>query len=107
MFQWSFGSAEKSEKLILLLNCESRVDLECPENTVFKNLFSLRMFNGAGCEDVCTNLFETSSAWQVFKVWVFQVSLRKIPVGRESLEVKKIIKVKFLWITAAAAGHFY
>ena len=29
-------SAEKSEKLILLLICESRVDLPCPENTVFK-----------------------------------------------------------------------
>ena len=67
---WSFGSAEKSEKLILLLNCESRVDLQCPENTVFKNLCSLRMLKGAGCEEVYTNLFETSSAWQVFKVGV-------------------------------------
>ena len=38
---WSFGSAEKINKLILLLNCESRVDLQCPENTVFKNLYSL------------------------------------------------------------------
>ena len=39
--------------------------------------------------------------------WVFQVSLRGFPVGRDSLEVKKIIKVKFLWITAATAGRFY
>ena len=38
--------------------------------------------------------------------WVFQVSLRRFPVGRDSLEVKTIIKVKFLWITAATAGRF-
>ena len=52
------------------LNCESRVDLQCPENTVFKSLCSLRMLKKAGCEEVYTNLFETSSAWQVFKVGV-------------------------------------
>ena len=57
-------------KLILPLNCESRVDLQCPENNVFKNLCSLRMHKGAGCQEVYTNLFETSSAWQVFKVGV-------------------------------------
>ena len=39
--------------------------------------------------------------------WVFQVSFRRFPVGRDSLEVKKIIKVKFLWITAATAERFY
>ena len=39
--------------------------------------------------------------------WVFQVSLRRFTVGRDSLEVKKIIKVKFLWIIAATAGRFY
>ena len=44
------------------------MDLQCPENTVFKNLCSLRMLKGAGCEEVYTNLFETSSVWQVFKV---------------------------------------
>ena len=33
-FTRHFGSAEKSVKLILLLNCESRVDLQCPGNTV-------------------------------------------------------------------------
>ena len=47
---WSLGSAEKREKLILLLDCESRVDLQCSENTVFKNLCSLKMLKGAGCE---------------------------------------------------------
>ena len=46
------------------------MDLQCPENTVFKSLCSLRMLTGAGCEEVYTNLFETSSAWQVFKVGV-------------------------------------
>ena len=71
------------------------MDLQCPENTVFKNLFSLRMLKEAGCEEVFTNLFETSSAWQVFK-GVFQVCLRRFLVGRDSIEVKKIIKVKFL-----------
>ena len=54
----------------MLLNCESRVDLQCPENAVFKNLCSLRMRKGAGYEEVYKNLFETSSAWQVFKVGV-------------------------------------
>ena len=39
--------------------------------------------------------------------WVFQVCLRRFPVGRDSLEVKKIIKVKFLWIIAATTGRFY
>ena len=53
-----------------LVNCESRVDLECPENAVFKNLWSLRMLKGTDCEEVYTNLFETSSDWQVFKVGV-------------------------------------
>ena len=47
------------------------MDLQCPENTV--NLFSLRRLNGAGCEEVYTNLFETSSVWQVFKVGVSSV----------------------------------
>ena len=46
------------------------MDLQCPENNVFKNLCSLRMFKAAGCEEVYTNLFETSSAWKVFKVSV-------------------------------------
>ena len=30
----SFGSAEKSGKLVLLLDYESRVYLQCPENSV-------------------------------------------------------------------------
>ena len=43
------------------------MDLQCPENTAFKNLCTLRMLKGVGCEEVYTNLFETSSAGQVFK----------------------------------------
>ena len=39
--------------------------------------------------------------------WVFQVCLRRFPVGRDSLEAKKIIKVKVLWIIAATAGRLY
>ena len=46
------------------------MDLQCPENAVLKNLYSLRMLKRADCEEVYTNLFETSSAWQVFKVGV-------------------------------------
>ena len=38
---------------------------------------------------------------------VFQVCFRRFLVGRDSLEVKKTIKVKFLWIIAATAGRFY
>ena len=65
------------------------------------------MLKGTGCEEVYTNLFETSSAWQVFKVGVSR-SLRRFPEGRDSLEVKKIIKLKFLSISAATmAGRFY
>ena len=38
--------------------------------------------------------------------WAFQVCFRRFPVRRDSLEVKKIMKVKFLWIIAATAGRF-
>ena len=44
------------------------MDLQSPENTAFKNLYSLRILKRTGCEEVYTNLFETSSAWKVFKV---------------------------------------
>ena len=37
------------------------------------NLCSLRRLNGAGCEEVYTNLFETSSVGQVFQVGVSTV----------------------------------
>ena len=53
------------------------MDLECPENTAFKNLCSLRMLKGAAYEEVYTNLFETSSAWKAFKVGVSS----RLPVG--------------------------
>ena len=56
------------------------MDLECPENTVFKNLCSLRMLKGAGCEEVYTNLFETSPVLRKSLKWVFQVRLRRFPV---------------------------
>ena len=46
------------------------MDLQCPENTGFKNLCSLRMLKRSGCKEVYTNLFETSSVSQVFKVGV-------------------------------------
>ena len=82
------------------------MDLQCPENNAFENLCSLRMLKGAGCKEVYTNLFETSSAWQVFKVGVSNKP-SKVSVGRNSLAVKKMIKVKFLLITAATDGRFY
>ena len=39
--------------------------------------------------------------------WVFQVCFRMFLVGRDSLEVKQIIKVKVLRIIAATTGRFY
>ena len=36
------------------------MDLECPENAAFKNLCSLRMLKGAGCEEVYTHLFDNT-----------------------------------------------
>ena len=39
--------------------------------------------------------------------WVFQMCLRRFLVGRDSLEVKNIIKVTFLRVIAATAGRFY
>ena len=39
--------------------------------------------------------------------WVVQVCLRRCTIGRDSLEVKNIIKVKFLGIITATAGRFY
>ena len=67
------------------------------------SLCSLRRFKGAGCADVYLRLPVFGKCLK----WVFQVCLRRFPVGRDSLEVKKIIKVKFLWVTAAEAGRFY
>ena len=71
------------------------MDLQCPENTVFKNLCSLRMLKGASCEEVNTNYLRLPVLGKCLK-WVFQVSLRRFPVGRDCLEAEKIIKVKFL-----------
>ena len=64
------------------------------------------MLKGVGCVEVYTNLFETSSASQVFKVGI-SVSLTRFPVGSDSLEVKKIIMIKLLWVIAATTGRFY
>ena len=63
-----FWQRRKKWKVDSAFKLREGVDLQSPDNTVFKNLFSLRMLKGAGCEQVYTNLFETSSAWQVFKV---------------------------------------
>ena len=70
------------------------------------NLCSLRRLKGAGWEEICTNLLRLPVFGKCLK-WVFEVCLRRFTVGRDSLEVKKIIKVKFLWIIAATAGRFY
>ena len=75
-FTRHFSSAEERVKLILLLNCESRVDLQRPENTV-KFMFSKKA-QEAGCEEVYTNLFETSSVQQVFGVGASCVSQKAL-----------------------------
>ena len=67
------------------------------------SLCSLRRFKGAGCADVYLRLPVFGKCLK----WVFQVCFRKIPVGRDFLEVKRIVKVKFLWNVAATAGRFY
>ena len=41
------------------------------------------------------------------KCLVFYVCFGRFPVGRDSLEVIKIITVKFLWIIAVTAERFY
>ena len=38
--------------------------------------------------------------------WILQVYFRRSPVGKGSLEIKKIVKVKFLWIIVATAEGF-
>ena len=75
-FTRHFSSAEKRVKLILLLNCESRVDLQRPENTV-KFMFSKKA-QEAGCEEVYTDLFESSSVQQVFEVGASSVSQKAL-----------------------------
>ena len=69
------------------------MDLQCPENTVFKNVYSLRMLKG--CENFTQIYLRLPVLGKCLK-WVFQVRLRRFPVGRDTLEVKKIIKVKIL-----------
>ena len=64
------------------------MDLQFPENAVFKNLCSLRMLKVAGCEEVCKNLFETSSAWEVFKVGVSSKPY-KVSCSKRLLRSKK------------------
>ena len=64
------------------------------------------MLKAAGCKKF-TQIYLRLPVLDKCLKWMFQVSLRSFPVGKDSLEVKKIIKVKFLWITAATAGSFY
>ena len=73
---------------------------------IYKGWWRLK---GASCSEDYTNLFETSIV-EVFKVGVSSVLFRTCvvsPVGKDSLEVKHFINVKFLWITAATIGRFY
>ena len=93
-FTRHFGSAEKSVKLILLLNCESRVDLQCPGNTV--QIYVLEESLRSLAAKKITQIYLTLPVFGKCLKWVFQVRLGRFPVGRDSLEVKKIIKVKFL-----------
>ena len=69
---------------------------------------SLRRLKGTGCGEGYTDLFDFQCLKSNKSVkWAFQVCFRRFPVRRDSLEVKKIMKVKFLWIIAATAGRFY
>ena len=97
-FTRHFSSAEKRVKLILLLNCESRVDLQRPENTV-KFMFSKKA-QEAGCEEVYTNLFETSSVQQVFEVGVSCVSQKAV----SECALEKTPKGWFSWCLEFGCG---
>ena len=63
------------------------------------NLCSLRRLKEAGCEKF-TQIYLRLPMFGKCLKWVFQVCFRRFPVGRDSLKVKTIIKVKFLWIIA-------
>ena len=56
------------------------MDLECPENTVFKNLCSLRMLAAKKFTQIYLKI-------PVLGKWVLQVRLRRFSVGRDSLDV--------------------
>ena len=70
------------------------------------NLYSLRRLKGMAAKKFAQIYLRLPVFGKCLKR-VFQVCLRSFLVGRYSLEVKKIIKVKFFWIIAATAGRFY
>ena len=65
-----FWQRRKKWEVVSASKLPEQSGLQCPENTVLKNLYSPRMLKGASCEEVYTNLFETYNAWQLFKVGV-------------------------------------
>ena len=69
------------------------------------NLCSLRRLKGAAKK--FKQIFLRLLVFGRCLKWVFQVCLRRFSVGRDSLEVKKIIKVNFLRIIAATSWRFY
>ena len=70
------------------------------------NLCSIRRFKGLTSKKF-TQIYLRLLVFGKCLKWVLYVCLRRFPVERNSLEVKKIIKVKLLWIIAATAGRFY
>ena len=78
------------------------------------NLCSLRRLKGAGCEEVCTNLFETSSAWPVFKVGVSSVPLKvscrkRLLRGKQDYQGQILVNCSwhrwtFLWVGQCVLG---
>ena len=70
------------------------------------NLCSLKRLKGLAAKKF-TQIYLRLPVFGKCLRWVFQVCFRRFPVGRDSVEAKKIIKVKFLWVVADTAGHFY
>ena len=71
-FTRHFGSAEKKSEV----DSASKLREQSGFTVSWKycsNLSSLKRLKGVGCPEVYTNLFKTSSVWQVFKVGVSNV----------------------------------
>ena len=73
------------------------------------NLCSLRRLKGAGCEEVYTSLFETSSVWQVFKVGVSNVPRKRLLISKKDYQGQILVNCSchgwtFLWLGERVIG---
>ena len=71
-FTRHFGSAEKKSEVDSASKLREQSGFTVSRKYC-SNLSSLKRLKGVGCPEVYTNLFKTSSVWQVFKVGVSNV----------------------------------